>query len=91
VYSDVLDHTSLIRFIEARFGVREPNISAYRRRTCGDFTSAFRFGDARAAYPRDTMALSLAAADAGELTAQQEVNNNPAPVIPAVNPPWPPR
>jgi phospholipase C len=89
VYSDVLDHTSLIRFIEARFGVREPNISAYRRRTCGDFTSAFRFGDAPAAYPRDTMALSLAAA--GELTAQQEVNNNPAPVIPAVNPPWPPR
>ena len=89
VYSDVLDHTSLIRFIEARFGVREPNISAYRRRTCGDFTSAFRFGDGPAPYPRDTMTLSLAAADAGELTAQQEVNSNPAPVIPAVNPPWP--
>jgi glucose/arabinose dehydrogenase len=55
------------------------------------FTSAFRFADAPAAYPRDAMALSLTAADAGELTAQQEVNNNPAPVIPAVNPPWPPR
>ena len=31
VCSDVLDHTSLIRFIEARFGVTEPNISAWRR------------------------------------------------------------
>ena len=31
VCSDVLDHTSLIRIIERRFGVREPNISAFRR------------------------------------------------------------
>jgi phospholipase C len=28
VCSDVLDHTSLIRLIEARFGVTEPNISS---------------------------------------------------------------
>jgi phospholipase C len=33
VCSDVLDHTSLIRLVERRFGVREPNISAFRRRT----------------------------------------------------------
>jgi len=43
VCSDVLDHTSLIRLIEQRFGVREPNISDFRRRTCGDCTSALRF------------------------------------------------
>ena len=43
VCSDVLDHTSLIRVIEKRFGVPEPNISAFRRRVCGDFTSALRF------------------------------------------------
>ena len=43
VRSDVLDHTSLIRIIEKRFGVPEPNISAFRRRLCGDFTSALRF------------------------------------------------
>src|SRR5262249_10386412 len=31
VNSEVFDHTSVVRFIEKRFGVREPNISAWRR------------------------------------------------------------
>ena len=34
---------SLIRIIEVRFGVMEPNISAWRRQTVGDFTSALNF------------------------------------------------
>jgi phospholipase C len=34
-------------FLEAVTGVREPNISDWRRRTFGDLTSAFRFGDGR--------------------------------------------
>jgi phospholipase C len=45
VNSEVADHTSVIRFIEKRFGVREPNISAWRRTVCGDMTSAFNFAD----------------------------------------------
>ena len=90
VCSDVLDHTSLIRVIEQRFGVREPNISDFRRRTCGDFTTALRFSGPRAAYPRSPRALTLAAAEAGLLTAQHEVYANPAPVIPAANEPVPP-
>ena len=45
VDSQVFDHTSVIRFIEARFGVKEPNISAWRRAVCGDLTSAFNFAD----------------------------------------------
>ncbi len=90
VCSDVLDHTSLIRVIEKRFGVREPNISAYRRRTCGDFTTALRFSGPRAAYPRSPQALTLAAAGASLLTAQQQVFANPAPVIPPANEPFPP-
>jgi phospholipase C len=90
VCSDVLDHTSLIRVIEKRFGVREPNISAFRRRTCGDFTSALRFSAPAAGYPRSPRALTLAAAEAGLLTAQREVFANPAPVIPARNEPVPP-
>ncbi len=89
VNSDVFDHTSLIRFIETRFGVHEPNISAWRRRTCGDLTSAFRFGAQRASYPHGNTRLQLASTAAGLLTAQQEVNDNPAPVIPAVNKPLP--
>jgi phospholipase C len=43
VCSEVFDHTSLIRFIEARFGVDEPNITPWRRAVCGDLTSAFDF------------------------------------------------
>jgi phospholipase C len=45
VDSQVFDHTSVIRFMEARFGVVEPNISAWRRAVCGDLTSAFNFAD----------------------------------------------
>ncbi|MDT6961806.1 phospholipase C, phosphocholine-specific [Cupriavidus sp. SZY C1] len=43
VNSQVFDHTSVLRFLEARFGVKEPNISPYRRAVCGDLTSAFNF------------------------------------------------
>ncbi|KIF77438.1 phospholipase C [Streptomyces sp. 150FB] len=44
VCSEVFDHTSVIRFMERRFGVSEPNISPWRRAICGDLTSAFDFG-----------------------------------------------
>jgi phospholipase C len=43
VNSQVFDHTSVIRFLELRFGVREPNISVWRRAVAGDLTSAFNF------------------------------------------------
>ena len=42
-YSGTLDHTSVLRLIETRFGVQAPNISAWRRATVGDFTGAFNF------------------------------------------------
>ena len=89
VCSDVLDHTSLIRIIEKRFGVPEPNISAFRRRACGDFTSALRFSGPSAGYPQSPAAITLAAAEAGLLTAQQEVFANPAPLVPVTNEPVP--
>lgn len=43
VNSQVFDHTSVIRFLETRFGVMEPNISPWRRAVCGDLTSCFDF------------------------------------------------
>ncbi|WP_408611084.1 phosphocholine-specific phospholipase C [Caulobacter hibisci] len=43
VNSQVFDHGSVIRFLEARFGVAEPNISPWRRAVCGDLTSCFDF------------------------------------------------
>jgi phospholipase C len=89
VNSGLFDHTSLIRLIEARFGVREPNISAWRRRTCGDLTSVFRFSAAPARYPRASAGLRLASTEASLLAAQREVSSNPSPAIPAVNQPLP--
>src|SRR6202165_65110 len=43
VNSEVFDHTSLIRFVEARFGVKESHITPWRRAVAGDLTSAFDF------------------------------------------------
>jgi phospholipase C len=48
VNSEVFDHTSLIQFLERRFGihhadVRENNITKWRRAVTGDLTSAFDF------------------------------------------------
>jgi phospholipase C len=40
VSSDLFDHTSLLRFLETRFGAEVPNLSAWRRATVGDMTSA---------------------------------------------------
>ena len=51
VNSETFDHTSIIRFIEKRFGVHEPNITPWRRAVCGDLTSAFDFSTSPSAPP----------------------------------------
>jgi phospholipase C len=51
VASEVFDHTSQLRFLEERFGVRAPNISAWRRRTAGDLTSALHMGRSDRSVP----------------------------------------
>ncbi|MBF6054346.1 hypothetical protein AF335_28650 [Streptomyces eurocidicus] len=43
VNSQVFDHTSVLRFMERVTGVREPNISDWRRAVSGDLTSCFDF------------------------------------------------
>jgi phospholipase C len=40
VSSDAFDRTSILRFLETRFGAEVPNLSAWRRATVGDLTSA---------------------------------------------------
>ena len=88
VCSDVLDHTSLIRLIERRFG-------------SGSRTSAPPPPHLRRLYRRPALlrrarrlpavaaAITLAAAEAGLLTAQREVCANPAPLVPVTNRPVP--
>jgi phospholipase C len=44
VNSDTFDHTSLSRFLEARFGIKAPNMTDWRRKTVGDLTSTLSFG-----------------------------------------------
>ncbi|MFE9401625.1 alkaline phosphatase family protein [Streptomyces sp. NPDC006530] len=84
VASEAFDHTSSLRFLEEFTGVKEPNISQWRRRTFGDLTSAFRFDGAASRAPRlpsDT-AERLAA-------AEWEVATLPKPVLPGADQSFP--
>ncbi|GGP25630.1 phosphocholine-specific phospholipase C [Silvimonas amylolytica] len=65
VASEVFDHTSTLRFLEAWTGVQEPNISAWRRKICGDLTSTFNFTASDYAFPTlpDTAAQAANAAN----------------------------
>jgi phospholipase C len=52
VCSQPFDHTSVLQFLEKFTGVKEPNISDWRRQTFGDLTAPFRFDDASAHPPK---------------------------------------
>jgi len=70
VNSQVFDHTSVLRFLEQRFGVQETNISPYRRAVMGDMMTAFDFVN-----PNGTTSISFAGIDktgADAQRAQQE-------------------
>jgi phospholipase C len=77
VNSQIFDHTSVIRFLERRFGVMEPNIGAWRRMVTGDLTTLFDFddpdGSALAAFPATSDAMARVIAEA----------RLPAPLVPA--------
>jgi phospholipase C len=76
VCSEPFDHTSVLRFLEKFTGVREPNISDWRRQTFGDLTSAFRFNE-EAAPP------AVLPDTSGPLTeARFQAENLPKPVPP---------
>ena len=51
ICSQTFDHTSQLRFIEERFGVKAPNLSAWRRVAVGDLTATLRMGRAETALP----------------------------------------
>lgn len=88
----------MIRFLEQRFGVHEPNISAWRRAVSGDLTSAFGFGTADASWPplpdtsgyvsgADTQCSTL---PAPRIPAQQSVPVQESGTKPARALPWQP-
>ncbi|WP_031465051.1 alkaline phosphatase family protein [Sciscionella sediminilitoris] len=82
VCSERFDHTSLLRFLERRFGVPEPHISDWRRATTGDLTSVFRLGAPPSPFPRHNPELQYRATTERLLLAQQQVMDNPAPTVP---------
>ncbi|MBW8812162.1 MAG: phospholipase C, phosphocholine-specific [Caulobacterales bacterium] len=80
VNSQVFDHTSVIRFLEARFGVKEPNISPWRRSVCGDLTSAFDF---KTPNRQRLPALPPTAEAAARAAALPRTTRPPTPATPA--------
>jgi phospholipase C len=76
VCNQPFDHTSVLQFLEQFTGVREANISDWRRSTFGDLTSAFRFRQADRTPP-------LLPDTSGELTLAKYTSANlPKPVFP---------
>ena len=76
VNSQIFDHTSVIRFLERRFGVMEPNISAWRRMVTGDLTTLFDFDDP------DGAALAALPATADAMARVIAKSRLPAPIVP---------
>ena len=81
VNSQVFDHTSVLRFLEARFGVAEPHISPWRRAVAGDLTSVFDFAGAGGApvKPLPDAAALVARADRTKKLGWPKVPNTTEP------------
>lgn len=77
VNSQVADHSSVLRFIEARFGVQEPLISPWRRAVCGDLLSCFDF-----ANPDDNGFMQLLPATAARRAMALALPGTKAPATP---------
>jgi phospholipase C len=78
VNSQAFDHTSVLRFLEARFGVAEDNISPWRRAVLGDLTSAFNFATPNNEKLPDLNLLTRAGSDS-ERSAQEALKAVPLP------------
>jgi phospholipase C len=78
VCRDTFDHTSLLQFIEARFGVEVAHLTPWRRSVSGDLTSAFNFARPQFTAPQIPAALPWVAAEHPEC-ATEEANMAPSP------------
>jgi phospholipase C len=78
VCTELSDHTSQLRFLEHVTGIRETNISQWRRDTVGDLTSAFRFS-------RPGKPPALPDTQGQFNLSQYEISQFPLPAIPTGN------
>ncbi|GAA1710776.1 alkaline phosphatase family protein [Fodinicola feengrottensis] len=77
VSSHTYDHTSVLRLLETRFGVEVPNLTHWRRATCGDLVEAINF----AGTPRPTLP-TLPDTAALLREAVEECKTQPPPQVP---------
>jgi phospholipase C len=81
VASERFDHTSVLQFLERVTGVQETNISAWRRQTFGDLTSALGFSNGKSTTFPPHLPPTI-----GEFwEAEQEVATLPAATIPGTD------
>jgi phospholipase C len=81
---ETFDHTSLLRFIETRFGVEVPNLTPWRRRAVGDLTAALPLARANTTVP------SLPATSLGETAVAEQAVINALAGTEDVGIPYPP-
>ncbi len=84
VATENFDHTSVLQLLETITGVTEPNISAWRRQTFGDLTSALGMGSGK---PQKAPALPETSKRFWQ--AEYEVQNLPAATPPGAIQPFP--
>jgi len=96
VSSDVFDHTSTLKLLEARFGAEVPNLSKWRRSATGDLTSAFNFAKVDGSVPSlpqpsrtDSRVLSSSCAVGAPLDLASPSNTSLAQLEATVVPPYP--
>jgi phospholipase C len=81
VATEQFDHTSVLQFLEALTGVKETNITDWRRHAFGDLTSALGFTNGRASTFPPHLPQTI-----GEFwEAEQEVATLPAATVPGAN------
>jgi phospholipase C len=81
VATEQFDHTSVLQFLETFTGVRETNITDWRRQTFGDLTSALGFSNGKATtFPR-----TLPNTIREFWEAEHEVETLPPPTIPGAD------
>jgi phospholipase C len=81
---ETFDHTSLLRFLETRFGVEVPNLSDWRRGVTGDLTRALPLASPDLSVPR------LPATSIGDTTVAEEAVINALAGTEDVGVPYPP-
>ncbi|HLX88983.1 MAG TPA: alkaline phosphatase family protein, partial [Acidimicrobiales bacterium] len=88
VNSDRFDHTSMLRFLETRFGVEVPNLSAWRRSATGDLSSTLDMSAADTSLPTLPVPSANDPAVARECPPHEVVTNVPT-YHPPASPPMP--